>query len=298
MTPTTDSTLPAFSAAAAPLPEHRYTPEPMIQHPWRMLKDLFRDLWAGRELAWRLMVRDISAQYRQSFLGYIWAFLPPLVASLTFVFLNSQGLFKTGDTGMPYAAFAMIGTLLWQVFVDALNAPTQAMTQAKPMLAKINFPREALFLAGMGTVVFNFLVRLVLLVAVLLYFQVPVSGSVWVFPFTIAALIFCGTAFGLAVAPLGALYGDIGRAIPIVASLWMLLTPVVYPPKTEGLAGALAVWNPVSPLIITARQSITGEPFTHLLAFAAVSAGSLVVLLLAFLAMRVFMPHLVERMGG
>lgn len=287
-----------LTAVAASLPKRVYSPEPMIQHPVRMLADLLRDLWAGRELAWRLMVRDISAQYRQSFLGYIWAFLPPLVASLTFVFLNSQGLFKTGYTGMPYAAFAMIGTLLWQVFVDALNAPTQAMTQAKPMLAKINFPREALFLAGMGTVVFNFFIRLVLLAGVLIFYQVPVSSDVWMFPITIVALIVCGTAIGLAVAPLGALYGDVGRAIPIVAGLWMLLTPVVYPPKTEGLAGWLASWNPVSPLIITARQSITGEPFTHLLAFGVVCVGSFVVLLLAFLAMRVFMPHLVERMGG
>jgi lipopolysaccharide transport system permease protein len=278
--------------------ERRYSPEPMIQHPFRMLAALFRDMWAGRELAWRLMVRDISAQYRQSFLGYIWAFLPPLVASLTFVFLNSQGLFKTGDTGMPYAAFAMIGTLLWQVFVDALNAPTQAMTQAKPMLAKINFPREALFIAGIGMVVFNFLVRLVLLVGVLVYYQVPVSWNVWMFPVAVCGLILCGTAFGLAVAPLGALYGDIGRAIPIVAGLWMLLTPVVYPPKTEGLAGWLAAWNPVSPLIITARQSITGEVFTFLTAFCIVFAGSFVVVILAFVAMRVFMPHLVERMGG
>lgn len=270
----------------------------MIQHPVRMLSDLLRDVWAGRGLAWRLIVRDVSAQYRQTFLGYIWAFLPPLVASLTFVFLHSQGLFKTSETGMPYAAFAMIGTLLWQVFADALNAPAQSITQAKSMLAKINFPREALFMAGMGLVVFNFLVRLVLLVGVLIYYQVPVSWNVWVFPLAVLALILCGTAFGMAVAPIGALYGDVGRTIPIVTGFWMLLTPVVYPPKTEGLAGWLTSWNPVSPLIITARQSITGESFTHLLPFGVVAVGSLLVLILAFVAMRVFMPHLVERMGG
>ena len=153
-------------------------------------------------------------------------------------------------------------------------------------------------MAGMGMVLFNFFVRLVLLVGVLLFYQVPVSSSVWLFPVAVAALVVCGTAFGLAVAPLGALYGDVGRTIPIVTGFWMLLTPVVYPPKTEGLAGWLASWNPVSPLIITARQSITGEPFTHLLTFGFVAAGSLLVLTLAFIAMRVFMPHLVERMGG
>jgi hypothetical protein len=37
-----------------------------------------RDLLASRELAWRLAVHDISAQYRQTFLGALWAFILPL----------------------------------------------------------------------------------------------------------------------------------------------------------------------------------------------------------------------------
>jgi lipopolysaccharide transport system permease protein len=31
-----------------------------------LFKEMGRDLLASRELAWQLMVRDISAQYRQS----------------------------------------------------------------------------------------------------------------------------------------------------------------------------------------------------------------------------------------
>jgi len=43
-----------------------YTPDSPIRHPARMLHDMFRDLFAGRELAWQLTVRDIRAQYRQT----------------------------------------------------------------------------------------------------------------------------------------------------------------------------------------------------------------------------------------
>ena len=32
-----------------------------------------RELWESRELVWRFLVRDISARYRQSLLGYAWA---------------------------------------------------------------------------------------------------------------------------------------------------------------------------------------------------------------------------------
>jgi lipopolysaccharide transport system permease protein len=74
------------------LPEIVYTPESALCHPGRLLREMFRDLRASRELAWRLFVRDTAAQYRQSMLAYIWALLPPFIASLPFVYLNSQGL--------------------------------------------------------------------------------------------------------------------------------------------------------------------------------------------------------------
>jgi lipopolysaccharide transport system permease protein len=52
-----------------------YTSESRIRHPWQLFQEMGRDLLASRELAWRLLVRDISAQYRQSLFGVLWAFL-------------------------------------------------------------------------------------------------------------------------------------------------------------------------------------------------------------------------------
>ena len=72
---------------APTLAERVYSPEPLLQHPLKMLKAIAADVYAGRELAWRLFMRDLKAQYRQTILGYVWAFLPPLVASATFIFL-------------------------------------------------------------------------------------------------------------------------------------------------------------------------------------------------------------------
>jgi homopolymeric O-antigen transport system permease protein len=286
------------SAEQASLPVRVYTPEPLIRHPVRLLREMVADLWSGRELAWRLFIRDLSASYRQTWFGYAWAFLPPLANALTFVFLHSQGLFETGATKVPYAAFAMIGTLIWQVFVDALNSPVTSLLQAKPMLTKINFPREAVLVAGLGMVAFNFLIRLVLLAGVLLWFGVSPTPAILLFPVGVVALIACGFAFGLAISPIGGLYGDVGKALPIITSFWMLLTPVVYPAKDTGLAGALTAWNPVSSLIVTTRQFLTGEPQEHLLPFVVVFGGSLMIVLCGLIAFRVTMPHVIARMGA
>jgi hypothetical protein len=62
-----------------PLPVTVFTPDSSLASPAKMLREMWRDLLASRELAWRLAVRDISAQYRQAFLGILWAFILPLV---------------------------------------------------------------------------------------------------------------------------------------------------------------------------------------------------------------------------
>jgi lipopolysaccharide transport system permease protein len=286
------------SAGREELPVRVYTPEPAIQHPAVMLRGLWGDLMAGRELAWRLFVRDLSAQYRATWLGYFWAFVPPLVSSVTFIFLQSQGIVKIEGTGIPYAAFAMMGTLLWQTFVDAINAPLTAVNAAKPMLAKINFPREAILVAALYTLLFNFAIRLLLMVAVMVVWKVVPDGGLVMFPVAVASLVACGFACGLVILPVGTLYGDVGRAVGIVAQFLMLLTPVVYPARTTGLAGWLATWNPISPVLTTARDSLTGQTFTHLPAFWAVTAAAVVVTIAGLIAYRLVMPRLIERMGG
>jgi lipopolysaccharide transport system permease protein len=287
-----------LSTVAAPLPERVYSPEPLLQHPWKMLKAIAADVWAGRELAWRLFMRDLKAQYRQTILGYVWAFLPPLVASATFIFLQSQGITRIEGTGIAYPAFAMMGTLLWQVFVDSMQSPLQSFGAAKSMLVKINFPREAVLVGGLYMVIFNLFIRLALVVAVMWWWQVPVDQTVLFFPVAMIALMTAGFAIGLGLLPISSLYGDVSRVIPIVAGFWMLLTPVVYPPRTEGLAGWLATWNPVSPLIITARETLTAQPLSMLGPFFIVFACSLVVIFLGLVGFRIAMPHLIARMGG
>jgi homopolymeric O-antigen transport system permease protein len=275
-----------------------YSAETPLRHPFLIVKEIISGIRDARELAWVLFSRDVRAQYRQTYLGYFWAFIPPLAASLTFIFLQSQGIVSVDSGSVPYPAFAMIGTLLWQVFVESLLSPSQSLLGAKSMLVKINFPRAALFLSGVYLTTFNFLIRLFLLVAVLLYWDIPLSSSVLLFPLTVLALMACGFAFGLMIAPIGALYGDVSRAIPVLAQFGMLLTPVVYPPQTAGIAGYLTSWNPVSPLIVSARECLTGQELTMIQPFMIVFGVSVGIVFLALVLLRVAFPRIIERMGG
>jgi lipopolysaccharide transport system permease protein len=284
--------------AADSLTVNVYTPESPLRHPRRFLREMFRDLRASRELAWRLFVRDTSAQYRQSMLGYVWAFLPPLVASVPFIFLNSQGVVSIEGTPIPYAAYAMIGTIIWQVFADALNSPLKTVAAAKSILVKINLPKEAILLSGLGQVIFSFLIRLVLLTVIFTWFKIIPPVTVLLFPIGVFALILVGFTLGVLLTPLGLLYNDVQQTIPIATMFLMLLTPVVYPPPQTGLAATVAQWNPLSPLIVVTRDWMTTGEATQIAAFAFVTIAAIVLLFAGWVTYRLALPHIIARVGA
>ena len=282
-----------------PLPQVIYTPESGLRHSRQLLGSMWHDLLASRELAWRLLVRNISAQYRQSLLGYLWAFMPPIATTLTFVFLNSQQIISFADDSyLPYPVYVMVGTVLWQGFVDALNSPLKALTQSKSMLSKINFPREALILAGLGEVLFNFMIRLVLLIIIYFWFDITLPPTTWLAPFGILALLALGLMLGLLLSPIGMLYQDIQQSIAIFTSLWLFLTPVAYTPPTWWPASLVTTINPVSPLLVTTREMLTTGSLTQLGGFLMVSGITLALLLFGWLLYRLAMPRLIERMSA
>ena len=96
-----------------PLPIRTYTPESPLASPAKLWREMLNDFWAGRELAWRLAVRDVSAQYRQSALGVLWALINPLSTTAVWLFLSNSRLVQVADTGLPYPIFVFTGTLLW-----------------------------------------------------------------------------------------------------------------------------------------------------------------------------------------
>jgi lipopolysaccharide transport system permease protein len=283
---------------ASDFPVVVYTPESPLRNPARLFREMFRDLSASRELAWRLFVRDTSARYRQSMLGYIWAFLPPIVATFTFVLLNRSGVLSTGPTPIPYPAFVIVGTLLWQVFADAINGPIKAVSAAKAMLVKINFPREAILLSALYEVVFNFAIRLVLLIIVFGYYRILPAPTA---PFAIAgviAILCLGFMIGLLLTPVGILYTDIGQALAMVLGFWMLITPVVYSPPSSGTLALLGRINPVSPLVATTRDWLTVGASGQFLPALCVFGVTLALLVAGWISYRLAMPILVERIGG
>ena len=279
------------------LPVVVYTPESKLRSSDTLAKEMWHDLKASRELAWRLMVRDISAQYRQSLFGIFWAFLPPICTALIFIFLNSRNIINIGATDIPYPVFAIVGTVLWQIFVYSLNAPLKVVSSAKPLLGKINFPKESLILSSIGQTFFDAGTKMVILIAVFFIFKIPVTWGVLFSLPAILVLILLGITLGLSLTPIGLLYTDIPNSLTIITTLWFLITPVVYPPPTGFPFSLLAIINPVSPILLGARDLATKGVLLNPLPFFVVTFLVVLVLIITWIVFRLSMAILIERIG-
>lgn len=276
----------------------QYTAKSSLRQPVRLIREMGRDLVASRELAWRLLLRDLSAQYRQSFLGFFWAFVPPVVTVMGTIYAGESQLVNVGKTDIPYPIYVLLGITLWQTFAEAFQGPLQAVSEAKTMLAKVYFPREAIVLAKLGEVFFQFGIKLFPIVGGLLWFHVPITWSIVLFPIALIHLIVLGTACGLILAPIAALYQDISRAAFVVMGLWFVVTPAVYPVPQHGLLAGIVRGNPVTPLLVTARELATTGLVSNVSGFWIASAIAGLGLLTAWLVYRLAMPFVVERMSA
>lgn len=280
------------------LPETIYTPESELRHPGQLIAKMWRDLKGSRELAWRLMVRDISANYRQSFLGILWAFLPPIVMAMGFTLAGKANVIKIAATDLPYPAYVMFSMILWQTFVEALNGPVTAVSNAKQMLARVNFPREAIILAKLGEVFFNFSIKFILIVVVFVWYKMPITSAAWLSPLALVQLILLGTFIGLLLAPLGAIYQDVVNGITVLTGLWLFLTPVIYPIPGSGVFGTIVRMNPVTPVLVTTRELATTGVVSQPNAFFTVSAITIVGLLATWVSFRLTLPFAIERVSS
>lgn len=275
-----------------------YPPDVKTRHPYLLLKSMLSSISKSRELAWRLIIRDIRQRYRQSILGLLWVLMPPIVTTIIFVFLNERKIINIAETDIPYPVYVMIGSLLWQVFTESLLAPLKSFQSCIPIMIKINISPEAPIVSGMGQVMFYMGIQLIVALVVLTIFDINFSVGIFLAIVPIFMLVLLGTAIGLLLVPIGALLHDVAEIMNIVVRLWFFFTPIVYPPPENWPYSLVVNLNPVSPILISARDLMTkgtiDDPYSLVVIFT-ITIGALFV---AWVLYRLSIPIIIERLGA
>jgi ABC-type polysaccharide/polyol phosphate export permease len=197
----------------------------------RALVAPFRVLHGRREAIQFFVVRDIRARYVNSVLGVWWAVIQPLALLLLYTFIFSRIMnvrFGAGEQG-NFSLYLFCGLLPWLAFSDAIVRSTSVLEEQAPLVKKIVFPAEILpvYIVLSGLVV-EFVGLVVLLGAVLVWAQPPGWTVLWLPLVVVLQFIFTvGVAWLLATVTV--FVPDVRPALNLLLTLWMFLTPIVYP---------------------------------------------------------------------
>jgi lipopolysaccharide transport system permease protein len=264
---------------------------------FELFKEISKGFFEGNELAWRLFIRDLQASYRKSYLGVFWLFLPPLATAGVWIFLSNQRVVSIQATPMAYAGFTLCGTIMWSLFSEAINKPIQRYQNAMGMMSKLNFPREAIVLA-VYDLAFSLFLKITVLIPILWVLGYPPTWQFLPALLAIFGLAISGLSIGVLLSPVGLLYSDISKGLPIVLGFAMYLTPVIYPMRADGNLARMQAINPVTPFLEQARSLMGGYEFTMQKELLVWSIIVFVTTILGLAAIRIAMPAIVERSGN
>lgn len=183
-------------------------------------------LWTYRNLLLNLTKRDLRIRYKESFLGFLWSLLNPLMYLIIFYIV----FVKIVPAAIPnFVVFFLSGLLPWTLFQNSMMMTTNSVVGGAPLLKRVSFPREVLPLAVIGANIFQFALQMVVLLAVLLIMRYPFVSPylVIVIPaFVVEVLLLTG--FSLIFSSLTVYLRDLTHFMELATLFWFWVTPVVY----------------------------------------------------------------------
>ncbi len=227
------------------------------QQGWAALE--LSDLWRYRDLLFLLTWRDIKVRYAQTVLGAAWAILQPLLTMVIFSVIFGQ-LAKLPSDGIPYPIFTYVALLPWQLFAFSLSNASNSLVGSEKLVSKVYFPRLVIPLASVLPGLVDFAISFVVLIAMMFYYQVPLSVRMLTLPFFLLLALASALAVGLWLSALNVEYRDIRYVIPFLTLFWQYATPVAYsasliPEKWRLLYGL----NPMTGVVEGFRWALLGS---------------------------------------
>jgi lipopolysaccharide transport system permease protein len=233
----------------------------------------FGEVWASREIALVLALRNIKTRYKQTFFGVAWAVLQPVAGVAIFTLLFGR-LAQLPSDGIPYPVFVYAGLGVWLYFSHSAALASESLAQYRELVTKVYFPRLLAPLAAVVPGLVDLAISLLAVGVFMAAFGVAPTGAIVLLPLWLVALVVFTFGVGTWLSALNVQYRDVRNALAFLLQLWFFATPIVY--GTSLLTGkwsfVFAV-NPMAGLLDGLRWSLIGAPAPGLQALVSLAVG-------------------------
>ncbi len=191
-----------------------------------------RELWRFRELLWAMVERELRIRYKNSFLGFFWSLVNPLVT--VFVMWMVFRVFLRNDTP-NFSAYVLAAYLPFMFFQLAIMDSAQSVLSSLPVVKKIYFPREIL---PLSSVIANFIHLLLALVVFMVYMiaiwaingfgEFPLTYRLAFLPVLLVLHFALTTGAAFMISAYNVFFEDVKYVVGVALYLLFFLTPIMY----------------------------------------------------------------------
>lgn len=186
-----------------------------------------QNLYNYRELMATLAWKNIALRYKQAYLGIAWAIVKPVTLMLIFTLVKSFVGIESGDIPYPILVFAAL--MPWTFFQESTSDGVNSVVGNTALIKKIYFPREIFPITAVLTKLVELGINFIILAGLMVWYgMMPSAHALWV-PIIIAYTVLAALTLAFVGAAINVYYRDIGQALPVLLSLLMYASPVIYP---------------------------------------------------------------------
>ena len=198
----------------------------LILEAGRAEEHYWKDLWRYRELFSVLAWRDVSVRYKQTVIGAAWAVLRPFLTMVIFTVVFGRAANFPPISYPTSAMLVFAGLLPWSLFSAALTGASESMVANANLIGKVYFPRIIVPTATLLTALIDFLLSLMILVAMMAWYRFLPGWQILMLPLFVALALLASLGPGLWVTALNIKYRDFRVVIPFLVQIGLYVSPV------------------------------------------------------------------------
>lgn len=233
----------------------------------RLLAIDWKEIWRYRDMYSLFVERSFKTAYKQTVLGPLWFIITPVLSVIVYVAVFG-GVAKIPTDGIPPVLFYLLGISVWSYFASCLTATSNSFVANADIFGKVYFPRIIMPMVAVSVQFLYFCIQLLIFLAFYIYYWIyPPEGvtltihwHVLLFPVLMVILALMAVGVGMMISSVTTKYRDIQLVFGKVISLWVYITPVIYPLSlvtNDKLKIAMSL-NPVTPIMEAIKYSLLG----------------------------------------
>lgn len=214
-------------------------------------RSFFSDLKKYSPLLYNLVSKDFKVKYRRSVLGIAWSVLNPLFTMIVLTQVFGMLL----KIKVPnFATYYIVGYSIWAFFSEATTNSMSSVIGAGALIKKVYIPKYIFPLEKSIFSLVNFGFTLVAVLLVMIIQGVYPTFTAFLFPLPViyAFVFISGVCLFLSAA--NVFFRDIEHLYSVLLTVWMYLTPIIYP---------IEIFDGEGRLVKFVRTVVMLNPLTH-----------------------------------